>query len=390
MKNEIISLKMPERVRLRPNVIFGYDDARGSLESVKMLLGVFLTEALMGFCKKIDMRILKDSSIEIISHDRGIVLDEALTDGKPAWHYVFCELYAGPRESEEYRPYLRRRHDEIYGSADEAPLKYGNDEDAPFALCCVQCVSEFMTVESAHGGIKKRLFFEKGRSVGEAEASVTKEPSYTKICFRPDGEVFSDIRISAEAISYVLRIAAVTVPGLVCSLEDERTGLRNVYCFEGGIGDYVRDAAGDSARTPFYVREIEATGKDRYNRKEYNARVRVVLTFTQGNGFTECFHNCRALEGGEHLEAAREKILQKLQWHFCEEGLKDISWDRIKNKVLLVIETSCSENSTRWLNGRREYITNAMIKDITSDLFEEDFNYFVRRNRDLISSVLKT
>lgn len=388
MKDEIIRLKMPERVRLRPNVVFGHNDIRGSIETVKMLLNIFFTEAIMGFCKRIDVRILKDNSIEIISHDRGFLIDETVIDGKPAWYYIFCEIFAGPKYAEKYRLYLERRHSELYGSADEGPLTYGVDEDATFALCCIQSASEFMTVEAVRDGVKKSLHFKCGYSVGDIEKTDTTEPASTKIHFKPDSAVFKDVKIPTSAIADILRDAAVTIPGLNCTFEDERIGLKDAYCFENGIVDYACDIAGNCTRTPFFVKEIEVNGKDRYDQLSYDARVKVALAFSDSVSHISCFHNYHTLKlGGDHLKAAEEKILKVIRWRFNEdEKIFDISLDKVKEKLILVIETNCSRCSTRWRTAQKTYITNAMIRDMCSDLFENDFKYYIKVNKDLIRS----
>lgn len=390
MDTEITNFDVTELIRSKPEVIFLSDGLEGSIRAVRELLNIFLTEAVMGCCKKIDVKISQDDSIEIRSLDRGLVINESDFNGKPSWFYTFCKPSSGPREAEEYISFLKGEHSRLYGEVDELSTKYEVDEFPSFELCCVQCTSEFMTVEAVRDGVKKSLHFKGGYSVGDIEKTDITEPASTKIHFKPDSAVFKDVKIPAAVIADILRDAVITIPGLNCTFEDERIGLKDAYCFENGIVDHACDIAGNSMHTPFFVKEIETTGKDRYDQLSYDARVKVALAFSDSISHISCFHNYHTLKfGGDHLKVAQEKILQTLQWYFNEDKeLADISFDRIKDKMILLIESNCSRCATEWLNAQKTYISNIMIKDMTSDLFEEDFSYYVNKNADLIRSIL--
>lgn len=379
-----------ELIGRNPAVIFLSDGFEGSIRAVRELLNIFLTEAIMGYCKKIDVKIRQDDSIEILSADRGMIIDETDFNGKPSWFYTFCKPGAGPREAKEYISFLKGEHSRLYGEVDELSTKYEVDEFSSFELCCVQCTSEFMTVEAVRDGVKKSLHFKGGYSVGDIEKTDTTEPASTKIHFKPDSVVFKDAKIPTVAIADILRDAVITIPGLNCTFEDERIGLKDAYCFEKGIVDHACDIAGNSMHTPFFVKEIETTGKDRYDQLPYDARVKVSLAFSDSVSHISCFHNYHTLKlGGDYLKAAEEKILKVIRWRFNEdERISDISLDKVKEKLILVIETNCSRCSTRWRTAQKTYITNAMIRDMCSDLFENDFKYYIKVNKDLVRSIL--
>lgn len=233
------------------------------------------------------------------------------------------------------------------------------------------------------------LHFKGGYSVCDIEKTNITEPASTKIHFKPDSAVFKGAKIPTVAIADILRDAAVTIPGLSCTFEDERIGLKDAYCFENGIVDYACDIAGNSTHTPFFVKEIEVNGKDRYDQLSYDARVRVALAFSDSVSHISCFHNYHTLKlGGDHLKTAEEKILKVIRWRFSEdEKISDISLDKVKEKLILVIETNCSRGATKWINEQKTYITNAMIRDMCTDLFENDFGNYTEANFELIDSI---
>lgn len=392
-KDFIVPLKGPDRVRKRPAVIFTSDGVEGAAYAVKMLLDIFTTEAALGFSKELSLQIRKDNAIRIKSMDRGFVLDETIIDGMPVWRYDFCELFAGPREIESLFPICEERnHNKLYGDMHLPAPKY-QAGDCLFlpALCCVQYASEFMEVESVHKDTRKTLHFQKGYSVSDLKREHAPASSYTQIDFRLDPEVFSDIAIPFDSLAPILKYAAMTNPGFKCSITDERTSANETYLFPLGAIDYTLNITDEYQTTAFYTKEIEAIGKDRYNRPEYCARAKVALGFSDVGNITECIHNYNVLEyGGQHLNAAMEEIKKILDWKIIKGcNQTDLTTEDIFRKVVIVLETNCTNGATSWMNGTRTSIQNKMIIDMCVDLFDDDFSYYIEKNKEAIISLLK-
>ena len=392
----ITCLKGPDRVRKRPAVIFNSDDAEGVTRAVEMLLDIFITEAALGYSKELSVKIHNDDSICILSKDRGFVLDETLIDGKPVWEYDFCELYSAPREKKEVYSYgliEEKNHNELYGEPNIPFPKYSATEWGSTSgdLCCVQYVSEYMNVEAVKNGLKKCLSFKKGYKHLELQKEETDDSSYTQICFRLDAEVFTSIKVLTDSILSILECASVTIPGLKCSLIDERQSLDKTFVFPNGLVDYAKTITAKHKSTDFYTKEIETKGKDRYNRQEYDAKVKVIFGFSSVGGFTKCIHNYRTLEfGGRHIEAALDKVKNVLGWRIASQTEQaDLDAESITKKCFMILETNCSPKATSWENATKKAITNRMITDMCSDLFNDDFSYFIEKNKDDILSVLK-
>lgn len=393
--NVIVSLKGPERVRRRPAVIFTSDGIEGADYAVKMLLDLFITEAALDFSQELAVTIGKDNSVCIRSLDRGFVLDDTIIDGKPVWEYDFCELYAAPRHKrEDYHFSLgeEKNHNELYGALDLPFPKYrAGDSYFSIELCSVQYASEFMNVESVHNNVRKKLTFKKGYCVSELFCEQVACNSYTQIEFKLDPDVFSDVAVTFSSIAATLKYASITIPGFKTSIFDERTSENETFLYQNGILEYTQERAKDTAIAPFYTKEIEAVGKDRYNRKEYDARINVALTFSCQNGFCECIHNFRRLEyGGNHLRAGIDAIKNVIDWrlrHFINQ--EGVSVEDICSRMILILETNCTDKATCWENATKKAITNKMITDMCIDLFNDDFCYYIEKNKEEIISVLK-
>lgn len=387
--NGIKPLMGPERVRKRPSLIFGDDGVDGAVEAIRYLLDIFTAEAERGHCSKIDVNIYKDNSIGIRS-DSAFAIDETIVDGKPAWYYDFCELYRSPRDSKNNDGY-----------------NFSLGVDDMFYLCCTQYASAFFHVEEIHDGEKKILDFEKGFSVSGLVKEKTQEKlSSTYFHILLDSEVFTDIVVPSNVLNHILQEIAITIPGLRCSLYDANDGEGKAYEFyyPRGVQDYVLQIT--DSLPPLFVNEIEATGKDRYNKGEYDACVKMVFSFVEDLSRVECFHNHRILRfGGHHLEAIKEKLVSNINWVFLGDFYNDdvmepeeryetrksleFTYDELSKNIVLILESSCSKGASRYVNATKQALANKMITDMASDLISDDFRFYLKSNHDVILEILK-
>ena len=204
--NESISkLKDEERVRLRPAVIFGSDGITGCQHAVFEILSNSIDEAREGFGKKIEVKRFRDKSIEVTDKGRGIPLDYNPKEDTYNWMLVFCELYAGGK----------------YNNQGGENYEYSLGLNG-LGACATQYASEYMDVEVIRDGYLYKLHFEKGKNVG----GLLKEPTLekktgTKIRWRPDLDVFTDIDIPLEYYVNTLKKQAVVNEGITFVLKDE-------------------------------------------------------------------------------------------------------------------------------------------------------------------------
>ena len=378
--NKIIVLKGPDRVRKRPAVIFCSSDAEGAFHAFSTFMDVLVREAILGYSKKISVAIHDDGSITIRNDDRGMILNEEIINSKPAWQNIFCDFGVGPREPDEgYYDLLAKHQDTLYGDGTEFP-DYPIASDYAFDLCCVQYVCKYMTVETVRDGVRKIVSFKKGYPVSDLEKAFTDELPGTTVHLKFDSEVFTETKIDIELMRRYLQVLAITIRGLRCDFIVDELAVTYSYQYPNGISDYIPNEC-------FHFKEKEATGRDRYNRPEYKARVRIAVGFDQYAARSECFHNYRELgHGGAHLDAVKHKIKRELEWRGLHDDLNEEDSeklvDTLMNHLVIVLETNCPINITRWVNGTRTAIENAMLSDIAADLIDDDFLYFLKQNKD--------
>lgn len=371
-------MKGPDRVRRRPAVFFESDGILGATNALKMLLQIFIGEAADGVCRRISVTVCKDDTICIKSYDRGFLLDEEQINGKPIWYYDFCELY-DPSDDPSAR--IGTHSHRLYG---DASAYTQIDCDPSFDLTCVQYVSEFMHIRVARDGIVKKLAFAKGYCTEEPTVTRSEESTYTQIRFKPDAEVFGTSTVSTDTVFRYLQTAAIMVERLLCDCTDEKTGEIHTFCYPNGIISYADINVSGQTGTPLYVKKKSAIGKDRYDRHEYRADVKIALCFCKDTASITCIHNHRELCGGTHLQEVKEKILQYLSWVFADH---EPDMESLTKHLILVLETKCEAHATRWENARRTAIANRMLTDMSGDLIDETFRQYLKMHRSVIMEI---
>ncbi|MBR2716582.1 MAG: DNA topoisomerase, partial [Oscillospiraceae bacterium] len=245
----ISSLKGADRVRKRPGVIFGSDGLEGCEHAVFEILSNSIDEAREGYGREIILTSYRDRSIEVEDFGRGCPVDYNPAEKRYNWELVFCELYAGGKYDNE--------------GGDNYEYSLGLNG---LGSCATQYSSEYMDVTVWRDGKKYDLHFEKGENVGGLRSEpYAKKRTGSRIRWKPDLEVFTDIAIPAEYFEDVMKKQAVVNSGVLFRLRiEEEKGFRETeYVYENGIRDYVAELAGeDSLTLPEYI-EAERRGRDR-------------------------------------------------------------------------------------------------------------------------------
>ena len=287
--NESISmLKGADRVRLRPAVIFGSDGLEGCEHAVFEILSNSIDEAREGHGRIITVTRYADRSIEVEDFGRGCPVDWNNAEQRYNWELVFCELYAGGKYDNNSN-----------GSAYEYSLGLNG-----LGACATQYSSEYMEVTSYSGQVKRSISFRKGEVVGE----LTEEPldkknarTGTVIRWRPDLDVFTDIRIPHEFLTDILRRQAVVNAGvrfdLLFEQEDGSFPLESFY-YRDGIADYVAEKEGESLLIPTAQWHLETSGRDRADKPDYKLKADFVFSASASAPMLEYYHNSSWLEHG--------------------------------------------------------------------------------------------
>ncbi|MEG2770523.1 MAG: ATP-binding protein, partial [Oscillospiraceae bacterium] len=220
----ITSLKGADRVRKRPGVIFGSDGADGCAHSIFEILSNSIDEAREGHGSEIIITKFADGSVEIEDFGRGMPVDFNKGENRYNFELLFCEMYAGGK----------------YTSGEDN-YEYSLGLNG-LGLCATQYASEYMKADIYRDGFHFHLDFEKGENVGGLKKEeTTRKKTGTKIRWKPDGDVFTDINVPSEYFVDVLKRQAVVNAGIKFIFNDQSEGktVTTEFCYQNGIQDYV-------------------------------------------------------------------------------------------------------------------------------------------------------
>lgn len=379
--NSLKQLKGPDQVRLRPGVIFGSDGLDGCCHSVFEILSNSIDEAREGFGKKIIVTRFLDKSIEVQDYGRGIPIDFNKNEEKYNWELAFCTLYAGGKYDNN--------------SGDNYSYSLGLNG---LGLCSTQFAAEYMEVESNNGTWIYDLRFEKGYNVEKEERGFRRHQSDgttgTKIKWKPDLDVFTDIDVPFEYFDDVLRRQAVVNDGLTFVLRnevrDEETGEtrfeEHIYCYENGISDYLKEIVGDTALTTEQVWSAQRTGKDREDKPEYKVKMKVAFVFSNKVQLIQHYHNSSWLEHG----GSPDKAMQAAFTNQIDGWLKANSkYNKTEGKIkftdiadCLVFISSNFSTQTSYENQTKKSITNKFIQEAMTDWLKHQLEVYFLENPD--------
>lgn len=372
---DLKSLKGPDQVRLRPAVIFGSDSIEGCRHSVFEIISNSIDEAREGFGKRIIITLWADKSITVEDFGRGIPIDFNKSEDKYNWELAFCTLYAGGK------------YDNNSGENYSFALGLNG-----LGLCATQFASEYMDVESCNGTWKYSLRFEKGFNVTDDERGFVKsktDKTGTKIHWKPDLEVFTDIGVGAEYLDDMLRRQAV-VNGGVEFLRRVQNELgefdEKTFLYEDGIFDYLKEVVGDKSLTVPQYWQASRQGKDREDKEEYKLKMNVAFTFSKELHFVEHYHNSSWLEhGGSPDDAMKRAFLSQIDGYLktnnkYNKGEKSVKWDDIADCLVFISSNFSTQAS--YANQTKKAVTNVFIKDAMTDWLKHQLEVYFLENPD--------
>ena len=365
-------LKGADRVRLRPAVIFGSDGIEGCRHAMFEILSNSIDEAREGHGSVIEVTRYMDKSIEVNDYGRGVPVDFNPIENKFNWELVFCELYAGGK----------------YKNNDGENYEYSLGLNG-LGACATQYASEYMDVTVLRDGFKYSLHFEKGENVG----GLTKEPfrhrhTGTRIKWRPDLDVFTDIDISSEYYEEILKKQAIVNKGLCFKFKNEVSKgefEEKDFLYENGIADYVKEIENGEGFTDIKYIECERKGRDREDKPEYKVKLSVAFCFSNKTSLLEYYHNSSFLEHG----GSPDKAVSNAFTYTIDRYLKSNNkYNKNESKInfgdvrdCLILVSNSFSTMTSYENQTKKAINNKFITDAMIEWLRHELEFYFIENK---------
>ena len=304
---------------------------------------------------------------------RGIPVDYNKNEEKYNWELLFCEMYAGGKYD---------------NGGDNYEFSLGLNG---LGLCATQYASEYMDAEIHTDGYKYTLHFEKGENIGGLKKEkYEKKDTGTRIKWKPDLEVFTDINIPIEYFKDTIKRQAIVNDGVKFILKDQTTASKFEtfeFCYNDGIMDYVKELAGDNAFTTPQYWECERKGKDREDLPEYKLKIKAAICFSLKTQLKEYFHNSSFLEhGGAPEKAFRSAFVNQINAYLKSNNKYakndgQINIQDVEDCIIFVVSSFSTQTS--YENQTKKAITNKFIQEAMTDFFRKQLEvYFIENKMD--------
>lgn len=369
----IVTLKGADRVRKRPAVIFGSDGIEGCQHSVFEILSNSIDEAREGYGNKIIVTRYEDKSVEIEDFGRGIPVDYNKNEERFNWELVFCELYAGGK----------------FNNNDAESYEFSLGLNG-LGLCSTQYSSEYMDVDIRRDGERYTLHFEKGENIGGLKREkYSKKDTGTRIHWRPDLQVFTDIDISKEYYIEIIKRQAIVNAGVTFIFRNQvgKDFETTEFKYDNGITDHVTELIGENGMTQVQTWKTERVVRDREDKPEYKVKINIAMAFSNKVSCAEYYHNSSWLEhGGAPEKAVRNAFVYQIDSYLKQNSRytkneSKINFSDVEDCLVIVISSFSS--ITSYENQTKKAITNKGIQDAMTEFLRHQLEiYFIENPLD--------
>jgi len=218
-----------EPVRRRPGM---YTDTTRPNHLAHEVVDNSVDEALAGHCKKIEVTVYKDGSLEVADDGRGMPVDKHPKEKIPGVELILTRLHAGGKFNHDNYQYSGGLHG--------------------VGVSVVNALSKNLEIWIRRNGKEYNMSFAGGKKRGKLEVvgTVGKANTGTTIRFWPDPQYFDSSKISLSRLKHALRAKAVLCPGLTVKLNVEQTNEKIEWCYSGGLEEYLIEAIGGGELLP--------------------------------------------------------------------------------------------------------------------------------------------
>jgi DNA gyrase subunit B len=355
-----------EAVRKRPGMYIGDTSSRGLHHLVYEVVDNAVDEAIGGYCSQIGVTIHADESISVQDDGRGIPTDPHPYNGRPTCEVVLTVLHAG-------------------GKFGGGAYKVSGGLHG-VGVSVVNALSEWLEVTIARDGVERSQRYERGTPVTDLSPPVPAEWRGTRIHYMPDTAVFEEVKHSLDTLKSRLRELAFLNPGLRIHIEDERTGEKKDYCFEGGIKAFVEYL--DRGKNALFPTPIVLSGE--------RDGVAVDVGFQYNDTYLErlfSFANLiHTIEGGTHVSGLRTAMTRAINEvarnsKILKEKDENLSGDDLKEGLTCVVSVKLGE--PQFEGQTKTKLGNSEVKGIVDSFVYEGLLAWFEDNPEAIRPIVE-
>lgn len=363
--DQIQVLEGLEPVRKRPGMYIGGTGIEGLHHLVWEIVDNGIDEALAGHATEVKVKLLADGGVTVIDNGRGIPTDIHPKTKKSTVETVLTVLHAG-------------------GKFGDGGYKVSGGLHG-VGVSVVNALSTKLIVTVSRDGKLFRQEYERG--VPKADLAEVGKSSHngTEITFYPDDTIFESIDFNYDTILDRLRHQAYLTKGVRTSLEDEATGRRYGFYFEGGIQSYVKHLN--------FGKEVVDEDVFYVDKQIKEAQVEIAIQYA--DTYTETIkafaNNVFNPDGGTHLTGFRAALTRVVNDYARKSGLlkekeENLSGEDTREGMTAVILVKLPD--PQFEGQTKNKLGNPEVRGYVEQVLAEYLNYYLEEHPGIARKIV--
>jgi DNA gyrase subunit B len=355
--DQIQVLEGLEPVRKRPGMYIGGTGVEGLHHLVWEIVDNGIDEALAGHATHVAVELLADGGVRVTDDGRGIPVDIHPKTGKSTVETVLTVLHAG-------------------GKFGGGGYKVSGGLHG-VGSSVVNALSTDLTVRVFLNGKIHEQFYKQGVPQADLKVVGKTDKTGTEITFYPDASIFETTTINYDTVLDRLRHAAYLTKGIRTSIEDERTGKRYSFYFEGGIQSYVKHLNIGKEVVDEDIFYVDKTVKD--------VQVEIAMQYT--DAYTETVktfaNNVLNPDGGTHLTGFKAALTRVINDYARKNGLlkekeENLSGEDTREGLTAIILVKLPD--PQFEGQTKNKLGNPEIRGYVEQVLSEYLNYYLEEH----------
>jgi len=356
---DIYVLEGLEPVRRRPAMYIGSTGPDGLHHLVWECVDNSLDEAIMGYCKNIEVILLPENKVKTADDGRGIPVEKHPQTKKSALETVMTTLHAGAK----------------FGG--KSYQVAGGLHGVGVSVVCA--LSDYLKAEVCRNGTRYAQEYSKGKAKTKVKKIGKCKQTGTTIIFEPDSEIFPDLKFDLKRILNHLRQQAYLTKGVRMIIKDQRAKPEKSYSFyfEGGLAAYLKYLT--RGVTPRHPNIFYGSGE------KDGILVEASLRYTEEyECYEESFaNNIWTQEGGIHLTGFRTALTRTFNDYarkngFLKESDENLTGEDIREGLSGVVAVKIKE--PQFEGQTKAKLGNPEAKAAVEAVVSETLTDFLERN----------